>query len=1457
MVSFLEHGLPDLVKTKSIERVVAPVVTHLCHLVLICESGEVSDQFATLEGAAEGVAKASKNMAALASKLAAESDDDVMKAEMEPVVASMKLSGQHMLLAAQKLSIQPQLADHRDELISCTQNVLLGLLKILLVEDDAIVRKIVTSAHLLLDCLSQLEGAPDIPSLLRAFRGFSEALLLLNDLAERRAEDLRDPGQQEHVLTSLDILKKCVSMLHTALCTTIKHPQSEQAQAAKKYVMDLVDSTINGLILMLKSSCRGGLSGPTGGYTDKLQVLLGLLSISEHSAIRESNFDSLLGDLVIHCMVVANTSRKFIQSTVVNRCRCVLRLWLEISQQAKFSGSSSDHTQQTQKDLEDKCTYLMQQLLKLNDSIVMAVLYQALDVFVIATAPFDKLLNIASRSPESIKPLLIAFLSHADRMVQVASFISSLSTDLKCIENVESSRACLIRLKGVVVPLVQECGMGSPPSGALERLQDIHQRWAEETSQLTDFLNDILDVKALTSLTLQEMAEDYSGCERAFKAQSPNHFIEHATNLMGHMNHMVRSVKRHVDRSDNPIFRNGLLVLVKQVEASIAEVTTCVERLHLELGWDMETFSGFLQKFSKAVERFHTLREGLDGLQHPHLLSPLRDEARHPSISRPTHVSEEPEGSNLDHDEGPEFLSLGTEKRSTSSPCCAQHVEKDPDKPPLLSDSNTGESGEMEFVSEVKPTHILKDVDLLPLLYEVLKATKEKDVTSLSVACTKVLELSNSYIQAAKEADAIINDIEGQRLEGLRLEVVGLTSMLVQTAQESAMGAAMSTDNIYKYATLFSDNISNMRQILLPAAGTWYHAACAMFQGGSQTGNTPQQLSEVMQLCSDVVQLVTSSEIVARGEHQESITVLHSKLKKAQTSTKHLAELASSVPVTPDKLEGPCILWALSVQVLLNSLDRILGGVAYGGTEQAVRRLTSPQRRMGVISENSLRVQEAARLTSSICKNRNGVTKMRGLQEEVKALTETYLQVTENLNTVPLSDIHQLAKSELLQRQLLVKMKVLSGLVSRFNKDYSATLQNIIRLAVLVCTDSESPEKIKEVKAKFERDAESLLTNVKAACQNIQDFLNYIRNPRVRANLRSINEHLSFQISDIVCRARQIVETQDLDDMHSLEIHIEHWSAKAHFLVEEVDMVEGVHQATKQQVKLYLQGREADDAQNILLKFLPTQKETTCPPDPVIASWEENHPNMNTKTSEQDTQKPPMPNQELKRGGTGLTASRGAPSLTYTSLFLKRETDKWDAQNNHVIQVTRAMAEKIYHMTQYLRRRGPIQSKEVFVTTAKDIVSSCRTVTQFVRVIADHSLNERSREDLCLILEKILTTTNQLTIISSVNALTPGSKSSDEILVKNAQNLLLIILQGVQAAETACIKGLRQPEPNSDGAEAAALCLQWRRNLQIHRAQQNSNPDTDDLGLRKTSLHPPAPSLAPPIQIQGTLKWPS
>jgi len=63
MTSVVEDGL---IKTSSIERVAAPLSAHLCHLILLCGSETELLQFGPLEAAAQAVAKAAKNMAAVA-----------------------------------------------------------------------------------------------------------------------------------------------------------------------------------------------------------------------------------------------------------------------------------------------------------------------------------------------------------------------------------------------------------------------------------------------------------------------------------------------------------------------------------------------------------------------------------------------------------------------------------------------------------------------------------------------------------------------------------------------------------------------------------------------------------------------------------------------------------------------------------------------------------------------------------------------------------------------------------------------------------------------------------------------------------------------------------------------------------------------------------------------------------------------------------------------------------------------------------------------------------------------------------------------------------------------------------------------------------------------------------------------------------------------------------------------
>lgn len=64
-------------------------------------------------------------------RLVEDTDDDILKMEMDPLVESLTVSGQHVLLATQKLSIQPEIIEHREELIEATQNVLLGVVKVM------------------------------------------------------------------------------------------------------------------------------------------------------------------------------------------------------------------------------------------------------------------------------------------------------------------------------------------------------------------------------------------------------------------------------------------------------------------------------------------------------------------------------------------------------------------------------------------------------------------------------------------------------------------------------------------------------------------------------------------------------------------------------------------------------------------------------------------------------------------------------------------------------------------------------------------------------------------------------------------------------------------------------------------------------------------------------------------------------------------------------------------------------------------------------------------------------------------------------------------------------------------------------------------------------------------------------------------------------------------------------
>ncbi|NXJ84277.1 VINC protein, partial [Trogon melanurus] len=132
------------------------------------------------------------------------------------------------------------------------------------------------------------------------------------------------------------------------------------------------------------------------------------------------------------------------------------------------------------------------------------------------------------------------------------------------------------------------------------------------------------------------------------------------------------------------------------------------------------------------------------------------------------------------------------------------------------------------------------------------------------------------------------------------------------------------------------------------------------------------------------------------------------------------------------------------------------------------------------------------------------------------------------------------------------------------------------------------------------------------------------------------------------------------------------------------------------------------------------------------------------------------------------------------------------------------------------------------------IASDVQVFTKFGCVVAKHCLDARCSAELLRAVELTHTISSQLTIVARVKAVTGESKSSSELLVSNAWNLIQAVSHVLKAAEAACVKGLRQPPPNSEEEEITAFCMRWRKNLWWHRAKESLNSDRDELGLRKT-----------------------
>ncbi|NXI95532.1 CTNA1 protein, partial [Psophia crepitans] len=1003
----------------------------------------------------------------------------------------------------------------------------------------------IQAASWLSERLSMLRDAGDMPGLLAAFRAFSEALLLLSDLTAKRLGELRDCPRRKSLAQTLQLLQQCVPLLLTAKHGELKRSWDPQADLSKEHAFQLTERTIKELASLLADST--GSQEPrdrSGVFSQHVSRLLALLSHPEPAHLSDSAFSAHVEAVTFYCMLLADSSGPDLKRDLVERCRVLLRLRRSIcgrvSRQERQPGQSWGASS-----LREECHAMREELESLDQAALTATLCQIFDTFFEGKEPLRRLVEdaLSLAGPgcfpagqggflKKLQPLTATFFTQAQRMLRVSDFVLARCTKTQTVTEIGERVEYLKGLLAGLPPLLTEMSGHAAQTGAAEQLRSLYQAWAGTTERLLRCFEETVSTPEFLKLSVQEMARHREWCEKALGRQDPEGLSWHAARLASWAHWVAEATTRYVDRATDPIYRNGLLVWVQQLASSIrgleAAAALSPERLSCR-----QTRDVFSKAASCLMDAAHRVRDGLDGSNHPDILSPLRARVRSADVAKELELSPSRAGLTTVADEA----ALQEDVLSRPSP----------------------------RAGNLHPGVVPGKGEAHPVVAALLAAARARDTAAIDAACSALLELSSGCIDAAKEALPVADAPQKETL-GQHQRIVLTTARVIGLARETAPQQPPCPGTLLQMALSLSEMIRETKECLAAVAGSWYSLSQQVFafissadflRGKQALDETVTGLAGAVQLAGDIA---CSKGNPVSPDVWESFLQVQAKFSRAQMNTQVLLEKAASLEGScragEASLELRCVQWAVSMHVLLGAVDRFIGRdvLLLKELQSAVKNKLCPQSLLAAVSESSLRLQEAARLSYLSCPEDCGRSEILVLREEIKVLTEALLDASNTLSVSPLSAASLYICFELLQRDLALRAKALLLHLEKVNAEHLQVIRGVLGPAL----SPLSPEERERSREALEEKATRLVANVEWVKTTLQDVLEASAQLESRANLLSVADHLLVLTSDAVGSARQLFQSRGHKGHLRLDSIAWHWSAMARHLVTQLQAVQGI-----------------------------------------------------------------------------------------------------------------------------------------------------------------------------------------------------------------------------------------------------------------------------------------------------------
>ncbi|XP_047379204.1 uncharacterized protein LOC124963519 [Sciurus carolinensis] len=1441
MASFLFDDIGSMIQNEAIERIISSMTVKLCHLLISLERGDVKNEaFASLGKTAEDLAEASEEFVQVAKRLAGESQEKSLQEEIKPVLESLILSGRNITLVAQKLHLQPEGRCHQEELVTTAQQMLVDTTKVLLLEDAVIARQTVRAAGRCLDCLDALEAVEDVPSLRGRWAELAAALQHLGGLEAR--------GREESLGPTGRLLRSCVPALLATARGHLRHPRDPQLAASRSRVFAATRKTLGELLGRLEPGVAGPAAGTgVGALSWRLGQLRELLA--EPERLRDGLLDSPLAAVVAHCMRLAACSAPPERLRLVARCGRLLELR---SVGTARSGPERPET-------AEQCAELRAATAALSQGVRAALLRQILDTFTDTHSPLQRLVHAAvatsaARWPSAggdlwkgLQRFRAAFHERATQMLQVAHLVLMCWSRRQTGRDLEAAMADL----GGLVARVHRLFSGGPAGSDADRspaaLRALLQAWAKASERLVACFDDVLNIPEFLSVSIQEMIKHLDFLTWALRSGDSTGFSRPMMYLQGRATHIVQVMSRYVGQDPDPIFRNGLRVLIWQLEQSSLVLGAAAQ--HRTSGCSPEDRDVFLTLAKQLVSSAQQVLDGLDGTNHPPILSPLRDHVQRFDIGK-----------------GQPHIPLPSLQDSTPPEWKHQRVpalgESDPATPCPPADCPS-----RSLSSDTFPQR--RSAPLLPTS-KLSPAAESRGHQAVASACTQVLQ-QGAAPEAAQEAGGA--PLGSERMTKLQ-ELPTLPPSMIDLAKETAPYTTAGGASFLESAPRLSGRTRESRPGRVAMAGDWYPLCQQLFCHNPKPDlpGSMAVFTELQQNLASMVQLAAKSgpmdldkkDLDSMG-HPDVLLQMQDRLEEAEIHAKQLLDtvLASSglqAPTSWEKnIENGCLLWSVAVQDLIQNIERLSRrqSLFLLPLQQAVKNQQGLQEGLDQAADVCQRLQEAARLSSLLCGDEQVKDEISFLCTEVHVLRDALLDLAGILGSSPKPSPSLSTRFRLLCLELTLRVKTLTGHLSSINAEYERAFQD----AVCPRTESSLERVISGIQA-----VQGIVVRGQESGPCPEDLLVAL-------------ESVLILTKEVSQRVPVLQERPEVWGTHLLEWLRWEWAARAHHAVTQLQAWGGGHSKACRLLDQCLKLREEParaperDSERPQLhceegaaggdvgppgsasRARPGSSMGTCIAEPVVTGTPTANMGMPAFLPQQD--------------GAPCPAARPCAELDQPAL----EDGSMDPEDR-ITKITQEMTTEVSLMAQSLRRSGRVLTKDQLITSAKKIAASGQNFTRLLRVIAENCMDQRCSQELWCALEQVQTMSSQLRIISSVKSSLARSRSSEEMLVDNAQRLLQAVSKTMRAAEAARLRGLEALYPKGHGSgvcrsvertpssmaprsptnqgresaqrrqphleesragdnptcqeleepEVAAFCIQWRKELLRHRLKK---PQTD------------------------------